>query len=520
FNQQLQNNNYLINKYIMHNPSQKQKHQASLEQLLSILKESPFKYNIKSQVQRYFEKQIYEENRSIECSIRPQNEEEKNQLKQYEKQIKQIYLSDKEKFIQLQDFSFNQSLNESHLFPSYQKINDLKKNEETELKHKNGEILLLDVWATWCGPCQQPMQHNQEMLEKYENQWKDNVRIVGVSVDDNRDVVLKRIDDKKWDKIEHLKLNGWDGEHPLLKDFQVNGIPFVCLVGKDGQIIFKGHPSSINLEDKINSLLKQGEQQGNQQQENKSDVIDFIKSINEDIKYLTNIFLQMLFNNKGEFQRKFYEKPQIIYSILKKDKQLIEENLLNKLVEKINKDIFEIKEDLIETLDIEQGEQCNYCQKKLEIPYFYNHFKKEYVCYQCGNEKDESKQFIEQFKVPYNLILINTHNPLLLKNIEVYKLGKNIQPVIGQDYSKEVHGYGCNGDCQVNDRKTRFICLNCRPGPYKSDGYIDYCESCVNRLIIEKKQESIQRALERDKHSPEHLLFKFLTPFNKGYNKY
>ena len=49
--------------------------------------------------------------------------------------------------------------------------------------------MLVDVLATWCGPCQNPMKHNQEMLEKNEAVWGDKVRIVGVSVDEDKKVI-------------------------------------------------------------------------------------------------------------------------------------------------------------------------------------------------------------------------------------------------------------------------------------------------------------------------------------------
>ena len=95
------------------------------------------------------------------------------------------------------------------------------------------------------------------MLEKNEEKWKGKARIVGVSVDNTKEVIKSRIDSKDWNKVQHLTLLGWKNDHGLIKDFKISGIPFVCLVNKFGKTDFVGHPSQIDLEKRINELIDQ-----------------------------------------------------------------------------------------------------------------------------------------------------------------------------------------------------------------------------------------------------------------------
>lgn len=74
-------------------------------------------------------------------------------------------------------------------------------------------------------------------------------------------MIRNRVHSKKWNKVQHLTLLGWKEDHPLLKDFKIQGIPFVCLVDKTGKINYVGHPNQIDLKKRIYELIAQSSEE-------------------------------------------------------------------------------------------------------------------------------------------------------------------------------------------------------------------------------------------------------------------
>jgi peroxiredoxin len=98
-----------------------------------------------------------------------------------------------------------------------------------------GKVVLVDFWASWCGPCR---AENPNVVAAYNKFHPKGFEILGVSLDSNKDKWLQAIqkDNLTWTHVSDLK--GWQNE--AAKKYGVNSIPFNVLLDKDGKIVAKG----------------------------------------------------------------------------------------------------------------------------------------------------------------------------------------------------------------------------------------------------------------------------------------
>ena len=111
---------------------------------------------------------------------------------------------------------------------------------EDSLAAYAGRVVLVDFWATWCGPCLEAFPKLREMVDKLP---KERFQIIGVSVDEELDTVTDYLADNplQW-VVWHV-----GDESEIVRRWRVTGFPTYVLIGPDGTIINK-YPGVFNAE--------------------------------------------------------------------------------------------------------------------------------------------------------------------------------------------------------------------------------------------------------------------------------
>ncbi|MGQ1910215.1 redoxin domain-containing protein [Marinifilum sp. RC60d5] len=118
------------------------------------------------------------------------------------------------------------------------------------LSSLKGKVVVIDFWASWCGPCR---GENPHMVQLYKDIHEKGVEFLGVSLDKDKDKWLKAIeaDGLVWNHVSDLKY--WNSAAAKL--YGVSSIPATVLIDQNGVIVAK-NLRSAELRTKIGELLK------------------------------------------------------------------------------------------------------------------------------------------------------------------------------------------------------------------------------------------------------------------------
>lgn len=127
--------------------------------------------------------------------------------------------------------------------------------KKISLQDQKGKVVVVDVWATWCGPCKAEMPHLSKLEEEMEGK---NVVFLGCSVDESKDKE-KWMDFVKKQEMKGVQIfmSGWSD---ITKSYDIKGIPRFMVFDQKGNIVSVDapRPSTPELKALIEKLLAQG----------------------------------------------------------------------------------------------------------------------------------------------------------------------------------------------------------------------------------------------------------------------
>jgi thiol-disulfide isomerase/thioredoxin len=132
-------------------------------------------------------------------------------------------------------------------------LKEIFSGKEIRLSKYQGKVVLVDFWATWCGPCRMELPHFVELQDAYK---KKGFSMIGVSLDQQGEEIVQNFA-KQW-KINYPIVVDGSGEVSYAFG-GIRAIPSTYLIGRDGTIkeTFVGYRPKEQFEDAIKKALNE-----------------------------------------------------------------------------------------------------------------------------------------------------------------------------------------------------------------------------------------------------------------------